>query len=242
MKMNKNTLFKGFFLLAIFLLSCFPLQAVDWGVKFGLNSASFVFSDQTLHGNHQARPDFTGGAYLTFHLSKLLALQPEAHFTHYGSLYSWDVWGIDRYSYKYKMPCSQFPLLFKFKISVEGGWLPSVFLGPYVGVRHNATFSRVIDHGEEEDFGQREDIKNLTKTMDYGLVAGAGLDIKACFGTIIFDVRFNFGLLNVFKDIQGISELMTEEAIFRNENLALLYSQLDSIKNKSFIFMIGLGF
>ena len=235
-------LLKTFFFLALFIYSAQQSQAVEWGLKFGLNSTSFALSSETLQKNHTAHTDYILGAFLTFHISEKWAIQPEVYFSEEGAEYDWLMYSFDFYNYKYRMPYFQFPVLLKFNIPVEGRFLPSLFFGPYAKIRQEATFLRVIDHGEAEDFGQREDITDVIKSFDYGLVIGGGLGVKTCFGKIVLDIRYSFGLTNMATDIKAISDLIAEDAIFRNETLANNYGLLDFIKSRSFVLMIGLGF
>lgn len=240
--MNKTKLFRICLILIIVIFSSPRLQAIDWGLKFGFNSTNFAMSAKTLQRNHNPHSDYILGAFLTFHLSEILAIQPEAYLSEEGAEYDLLVGSTDFYNYKYRMPYFQIPVLLKFKIPVESSFSPSLFIGPYAFFRHDATFFRVVDHGSEEDFGQKEDIKDIIKGFDYGLVFGAELDVKTCFGKIIVDMRYNIGLTNMTTDISVISDLIAEDAIFKNEKLAKDYLGIDFLKSRSFVLMVGLGF
>lgn len=115
-------------------------------------------------------------------------------------------------------------------------------MGPYVGLRNNAKFLWIIDHGEEEQFGKREDIKEYIKNIDYGLVLGGSIEIKFCFGKIILDVRYSHGFVNIAKNITALSDLFVKNSHFSNPELSGMLAATDSIKNKAFIIMIGFGF
>jgi hypothetical protein len=96
---------------------------------------------------------------------------------------------------------------------------------------------------DTEVFGEREDIKNHIRHLDYGLVFGGDLGLDVCFGRIVLDVRYSFGLANIFKDGESLAALYEEDGLFFSDSgLASLFSKNESVKNRAFIVMIGVSF
>jgi len=108
----------------------------------------------------------------------------------------------------------QVPLLLKLNL-ISGPISPTVFGGPYGAYRLSAK-----DVSSIGGVSSSEDIKDQTTTTDYGLVFGGGIDFKLVAIKLSAEVRYNLGLANLVKNPEpGVS-----------------------FKNRTLMFLVGLGF
>ena len=185
------------------------------GIKLGLN-CSTLSSNFDIDFN--SKLCYLFGGFLTFGLPGGLAFQPELLYSNKGAKYEerfdGDVaklWIILNYL--------EMPLLVKygFPMSSASQLTPSIYAGPYGAYRLSGKAKVEFDgQTETEDINSDE-----MKTIDYGLVLGAGLDFPMGRGKITFDIRYALGLANLAKNQAGEDEVT---------------------KNRSFQAMIGYGF
>jgi hypothetical protein len=108
----------------------------------------------------------------------------------------------------------QVPLLLKLNL-IPGPISPMVFGGPYGAYRLSAKAVSSVG-----GVSSSEDIKDQTTSTDYGVVFGGGIDFKLVAIKLSAEVRYNLGLANLAKDPEpGVS-----------------------IKNRTLMFLVGLGF
>lgn len=183
--MNKSILL---FFTIFFLISFTPIlaqDAVKTGAKGGLNFASIS------EGNFDTRTGFVVGGFAKFSIpDSPLSIQPEAMYSQQGG---------ERNGNQVRLDYLQVPVLFKFALAKGATVEPNIFGGPYAGLRLLAE----QDGGTGGLFGSGTNIENQTEQVDYGLAFGTGLDIEV--GNLIFtmDVRYNFGLSDVFTAESG---------------------------------------
>jgi hypothetical protein len=239
--MKKNVMVRLMICVLIILFSS-HLIALEGGFKIGLNKVNFTFSNNDLKARFSSSSEFISGVFFSFNIAKSLKIQPEMYYST-GSMSAVAMQlGHDIYKYTYKISYFDIPLLLTYKIQVRRKVSLGIFFGPFIGIRGKAKFLRTIDHGEEEQFGEREDIKKYIKNIDYGLVLGGSLERKFCFGKLILDIRYSRGFVNILKDKAALSDLYVENCIFLNSQLSEMFAANDTINNKAFIIMIGLGF
>jgi len=171
------------FALIMFMIMAFAAsasaQGMMFGLKGGLNIAKMSGDDVPdeatwLYGG-------AGGVYFGYAFNDMFAIQPEVLFMMKGM--NIDV--LDE-SFKVKLNYIDVPVLLKVSIPTEGSFKPSIFAGPYFGFLMSAK----IDD---------EDIKDQVKSMDYGLVFGAGMNYMLAEdkGFISLDARYGMGLTTV---------------------------------------------
>lgn len=241
--MKKNRSFKTIIIMVLFLVVSSHVTAFELGLKFGINQHTLAFSHDRLQSGFESHSDFIAGAFLNFSISKDFSLQPEIYISRKGSIRKELTSLEDTYYYKYQISSIDIPLLLKYSIPLKGRIQPFLYFGPFVGFKRKATFLRIIDHGEEEQFGEREDINEYINSSDYGLVLGGSLEYRVCFGKLILDIRYNLGMANILKDAAALSELYNEVGLFyERADLAAMVAENDSMKNKALIFMLGIAF
>ncbi|MDD3642712.1 MAG: porin family protein [Candidatus Krumholzibacteria bacterium] len=171
------------FALVMFVVMAFAAsasaQTMMAGLKGGLNIAKMTGDDvpddaSWLYGG-------AGGGYFTYKFSDMFAIQPEVLFMMKG--FSMDV---EDETYKMKLNYIDIPVLLKVCIPTEGSVKPSIFAGPYLGLLLSA---------KADD----EDVKDYTKSMDYGVVFGGGINYMLAEdqGYISLDARYGMGLTTV---------------------------------------------
>ncbi len=69
--------------------------------------------------------------------------------------------------------------------------------------------------------GESQDIKDEVKSTDYGLVFGGGVDFKLAVVKLTAEIRYNLGLANIAKNPDPVTL---------------------TVKNKSLMFLVGVGF
>ena len=207
------------------------------GFKAGLGMYKFTGDDVEmdlsgmLPDASTASPDykvgFAAGGYLTIGLGPHAALQPELLYVQKGAKYSLDYYEDDigdrvDADITFKLDYVEVPILFKYLFATEGSTRPSLFLGPVMGIKASSNLKvevSVPGYGSGEDEVELEDIKSL----DFGAVVGAGLDVAAGEGSVVFDVRYTLGL-SEFPDTDEVDVTST------------------SLKNSGFMVTVGYGF
>ncbi|MGA2533804.1 MAG: porin family protein [Candidatus Aminicenantales bacterium] len=116
---------------------------------------------------------------------------------------------------EYRLDYIQVPVLLKIHV-IPGPISPMIYGGPYGAYRLSAKGVSFFD-GELEP---AVDIKNRIKSTDYGLVFGGGIDFRLPVIKLSAEVRYNLGLANIAK---GLDPGM-------------------SVKNKSLMVLVGIGF
>lgn len=207
------------------------------GIKAGLGMYKFTGDDVDmdlsgmLPDASPASPDnklgFAAGGYLTIGLGPHAALQPELLYVQKGAKYSLDYYEDDigdrvDADITFKMDYVEVPILFKYLFATAGTTRPSLFLGPVMAIKASSKLEvevAVPGYGSEDVEVDLEDIKSL----DFGAVVGAGLDVAAGGGSLVFDVRYTLGL-SEFPDTDRVDVTNT------------------SLKNSGFMVTVGYGF
>ena len=185
---------KNLFLLSLtFLLTLFipPLNAqMQIGFKAGLNIANATGDDANIGGTDlNSRTGFNGGIFFMYQFSDLFAIQPEAYYTMKGA--TADIMGIVDLTLSFDY--IEVPVLLKLIIPVEGSNIrPTILVGPSLGFNTTAKLKLEAD-GESEE----TDLKDDTKSTDFGLVFGGGIGIMIGKNELGFDIRYILGLSSI---------------------------------------------
>jgi hypothetical protein len=109
----------------------------------------------------------------------------------------------------------QVPVMLKVKVIPAGPIRPFIFAGGYGSYLLNA--KGVMTSSEGSDSG---DITDMWQRYDYGAVGGVGVTFKLPGLTLSAEGRYNLGLANIAKDVE----------------------EGESAKNRSIMFLVGVGF
>lgn len=89
---------------------------------------------------------------------------------------------------------------------------PYLFAGPTVGYLFSSNLN-IDAPGLNQDI----DTKELSESIDYGLIIGAGIEFTIGQNFVFFDCRYNYGLADIFKGgrlvILGVEQQLPDEEI-----------------------------
>lgn len=164
------------------------------GLKGGLSSS-------TLHGDlpvdHERRLGFSGGAFITVGVNRLVSVQPEILFvtkgTSLGTVDLTDQNGtvVGTADLVMKLDYLEFPVLVRVALPAMGDASPHVMAGPAVGVRLS---QRLTLSG----FGSSE--IHVTKSADLGVALGAGITVGRGHIRGSFETRYTLGITQASED------------------------------------------
>jgi hypothetical protein len=162
-----------------------------------------------------------GASLSFFFIGNQFGLQPEVYYAVKG----FNVLETDlgqEVSSKYKISYIEIPVLVSYRLPLKGRIKPGVVFGPYVGFAQKVREVQTA-FGETQERELDDNLKNV----DFGLVFGGNVRYRLGSVSIILDVRYGLGLVNISKDI-------TEVAYEFDTN--------DTIKNRAVSVMVGVGF
>lgn len=196
-------------------------QNVAVGVKAGLNISDVSVDDPADPGfDLDSKTGFAGGGFLQIGIGEIFAVQPELLFSQKGAKDPES----DPAGVKIRVDYIEVPVLLMARIPVgdNGTVRPNLYVAPVV------SFETKCDvKGEEAGVELAVDCDSpalgdpiKTKTTDFGLMFGAGLEIGSGRFVFLVDGRYNLGLTNL-NDTPGAEEI--------------------SVKNRAFSVMAGVG-
>jgi hypothetical protein len=172
------------------------------GAKAGLSLANVTFSGDGVSASPDGRTGFVGGAFAQFGIGSPWFIQPEV-------LYSSKGFEVD--SDALSLGYVEIPVLFGAAFPLSNSALkPMVFAGPSVAFKLSC---------DADGYDCGDDVKSV----DFGIVFGAGIQYDLESISLFLDGRYDLGLT----DIGDISELSSADV---------------SIKNRAWQFMVGAGF
>ncbi len=179
---------KNLFLLVVFALGSYSLQAQSFGAKAGLNISS-LGGDATY--SYDAKLGFHVGGVLEIPFSDKITLQPEALISLQGSGGFFE----DDLNFWYL----NIPVVAKYNV-----WdAISIEAGPQIGL----LLSNNLD-GNTFGGGQNFD---ATNGLDIGLVFGAGYRLDENF---YFQLRFGAGFINAIEDVSSKNRVFQISAVY----------------------------
>jgi len=179
-----------------------PLNAQTFGLKAGLNmSTMFEKDDQyTYSNNYTYNPGFHIGLTLDIPFNQVISFEPALMFTTKGTKYEISESGIVLNG-KANLYYIDVPLNFKlgFKLDRRGSNKVFFTAGPYIGYGITGKLEASVDfNGQSES--DSEDVKwgdnaeeDNFKNLDYGMTAGAGIELSA----LTFGVFYDYGFANI---------------------------------------------
>jgi hypothetical protein len=183
------------FLIAGMMICAAPASAgnTDIGIRAGVSFAN-VFGGKIF--DQKSRAGFCGGLFLTHSFSSIFAIQPEVLFVMKGSRHS-EGFGPNSLYEVMSIEYMEIPLLVRVRLPVSKSFDAHLLAGPALDFNIRARVNSVIGGRTEE-----ESLDNING-VDYGVVAGAGLDIPVKVGKISLDIRYTFGLSSISKGPGG---------------------------------------
>ena len=172
----------------------------DYGIKSGIAISDFYNCDDCIK---DSKMGFTGGIFAEYQASDYFSIQPELLVVMKG----WETSGNN-----INLNYLELPILFKVKIPTSGNVTPNFYVGPAGALMVSAK-------------AEGYDVSELFQEIDYGIAIGAGADLEAGSGKVVFDVRYTLGL----------------KAIPDNEILWGFPDDVPDIKNRALSFSVGFG-
>lgn len=167
------------------------------GAKAGLVSANLDDSGA------DARTSFGFGAFARFPVGDAWTMQPEVLYMPKG--FTTEQEGVDA---TWSLNYIQVPVLVQYHFPVEGSVAPRLFAGPALAVEAGCDISgsdggtsASIACSDFDEFG----LDLETKSFEYGLVFGGGIDFAAGSATVTLDGRYDMGLSDVL-EAEGVSD------------------------------------
>jgi opacity protein-like surface antigen len=171
---------------AVFAFSLTNAQDVKFGAKAGLNFSSLANAEGA-----KTQVGFHVGGYATISVSDKFAVQPELLYSAQGAKFDGDV--------NYNLSYINIPVMAKFYVADKF----NLEAGPQIGLLMSAT---------AKSSAGSLDLKENSKTMDFGLNFGAGYDVAE---NINVGLRYCLGLSQLEK------ELAPGQTATKNTNIQL---------------------
>ena len=213
-------------LVAMILLLCVAVSAQETtvgitgkGLKVGFGIANITTDYSELNEFLDSRVGFSGGAFLTYTINRQFAVQPEILYVSKGA--AKDLFFFNAHL---NLDYLEIPVLLKFDLMPEGKLHLSPYIGPALDVLLASKFHII---------NETYDIKDFTKSTDFSLVFGLGLDYKH----VTFDVRYDLGLTGIVDAADKINDVtgaVPDDPYYLEGN--------PTVKNTDLAFMIGYRF
>lgn len=173
------------FLLAVFAKTAEAQSPVDFGIKGGINLANLS------EGDADVRTGFTGGLVIELGLPLMpLGVETGLYYSQKGSSNE-----ANGGTETLKLDYLEVPVLAKFSLGPPGPISPSFVIGPYAGYLLNSEFE-----GENEFGSGTINLDDDTETVDFGLIAGVGVDFNLGLTKVNVQTRYGYGLVDAFED------------------------------------------
>lgn len=197
--------------------SAFAQMGMRAGVKAGVDFANLGGdAEQLLEVSLKNKTGFSAGAFFGFDLHEMFRLQIEGQYVQKGAKATEQ--GVD---VKVKLDYFEFMVPLTVLIPTQSSVTPRFYAGPALGIEASCKFS-----GEESGTSVDIDCSELevaTKSVDFGVFFGGGVDFSAGPGALTLDVLYNLGLSDI-NDVQGV------DGSIKNKNIQIL---------AGYAFMIG---
>ena len=146
------------------------------------------------------RDGLVGGAFLVWRMSDMFGLQPEVQFSQEGTKFS-QLSGGTSYAGDLKLDYIQIPLLLRISPPLERETVEwHMLVGPFVAFKSSCGVSMTPRApGQPTSCG---DLGSLN-SIDYGAMAGIGVDFKVGAQFLTFSTRYHMGVPDVVKDNAG---------------------------------------
>ena len=187
----------GFCVIIVLAIAIQPIFAQDdamqFGVKVGLNLANVSFDPKPEGVSFDAVTKFGAGGIMLYPLSEVLDLQVEAMYLLKGSKST--IEGFDD-DFEFNLAYLSVPVMGRYNLG-SGDTSPYIVVGPEFGF----LLSAKSKFGDEE-----EDVKDDFKSLDLGLNIGAGVSMNMGATPMFVEVRYSLGLSDI-NDIPDDSDI-----------------------------------
>jgi hypothetical protein len=202
-------LVKIFVVVIAFTMATGELFAQNFVLKGGLNLSTMLIKDvdETYSNDFTMNPGFHVGAMAEFPLSEIFSFETGLLLSSKGYKISEEETQMGE-TYKYEQKLNllylDIPLTAKATVDLGGAKIYGVF-GPYVGMglsgkeRYEETFDGETETEEFDIVWGSDKQKSDFKSLDYGVTAGAGIEINS----IQIGLTYALGLANISPNTDG---------------------------------------
>ncbi len=182
-----ETMFKrlGVFAVAGLLVGVLAVPAAGQNMSAGIQGGVTLANlGGDLSGDLDSKTGFAGGAFFALDLHDYFRLQFQGQYVQKGAKES----DIDE-----KLKVDYIELLVPLTLTIpigDSSIEPRLYVGPALGFNISSKFTN----------GESEDCKDITKSTDFGVFFGGGVDFMLGSGAIMLDVWYNLGLSNINDD------------------------------------------
>jgi len=182
-------------------------KQIYFGIKGGVNMANLSV-DPEPPVDFETLMGIGGGVTLAFVISPGMTLDTDFLYMQKGAKYTFDL-GLEDESVEYKLKYTYLVInpMFRFTVQNEG-MRPFFMAGPEIGFLLDAKMES--DDSEEEGEEGAFDLKDYTKSTDFGINFGGGIEFPSGNSTIFFEARYALGLTDI-EDTSDGEETKTEE-------------------------------
>jgi hypothetical protein len=171
-------------------------KQIYFGVKGGVNIANLAM-DPEPDPSPETRMGIAGGATLAFIISPGMTLDTDFLYMQKGAKWTYDYMtssDVVELEYEAKYTYLVINPMFRFTVQNEG-MRPFFMAGPEIGFLLDAEGETTGgDNGETDTV----DLKDETKSTDFGINFGAGLEFPSGNSTFFVEARYALGLANIY--------------------------------------------
>lgn len=180
---------------------------VKGGIKIGVSSSKFTGPDiedmdEFLGVDLKSNTGICAAGFITINIAEMFAIQPEVLYIKKGAKYEEGING-ETAKFWFNLTYLEIPVLAKITVPTQGSVKPFLFAGPAVALKLSTKLKMEV--GGDSVEVESEEVNEMLKGTDFGLVIGGGLDIglgAPGTGSISVDIRYSLGLTNIF-DVEG---------------------------------------
>ncbi len=184
-----------------------------FGVKGGINIAGTHGKDSEAEGDtNSSRIAGVFGGFVEYPIGPTLSFQGEILYSMKGDKATWKE-GDEEVEGTMKLAYLEIPMLLKANLPMGDKMRPQVYAGPAIAFKMSAKHET-----EGGSYSGTEDLKDVIKGTDFGLVMGAGVGFPMGARTISLEARYDLGLTNIVKKQAG----MDKEPEVKNNAISIL--------------------
>jgi hypothetical protein len=186
-------------------------QNMRAGINAGVDFSSLGGDIDDLVGvSAGTKTGFSAGAFFGVDLSTMFRLQLNGQYVQKGAKFE-----EEPVTATIDVPYIEFLLPVTFLIPIENSSItPRIYAGPSLAFEMSCDLKVEFD-GQSESTPCEDEIGNGTKSTDYGVFFGAGVDFGLGSGELTLDVLYNLGLAN-------INDSTVENETVKNTNIQIL--------------------
>ena len=186
-------------------------QTMRAGINAGVDFATLGGDiDQLVGVSAKTKTGFSAGAFFGVDLSNMFRLQLNGQYVQKGAKF--EEGGATA---TFDVPYIELLLPVTFLIQIENSSItPRIYAGPSLAFEMSCDVKAEFD-GQSQTEKCEDAVGNATKSTDYGVFFGAGVDFGLGSGELTLDVLYNLGLANV-------NDSPVQNETVKNKNIQIL--------------------